>query len=63
LRLVFYSLQQGDQVRVFLSGKGVEIDRIDDAAFEVKSRPRRYWMQEANFLSFSGCWRGSRLGR
>ena len=26
LRLALYSLKQGDQVRIFLSGKGVEID-------------------------------------
>ena len=30
LRLALYSLEQGDEVRVFLSGKGVEIDRIED---------------------------------
>ena len=30
LRLALLSLQQGDQVRIFLSGKGVDIDKIED---------------------------------
>jgi uncharacterized protein involved in oxidation of intracellular sulfur len=30
LRLALYSLELGDDVRIFLSGKGVEIDRISD---------------------------------
>jgi len=38
LRLALYSLQQGDAVRIFLSGKGVEIDRIDNPKFDVKTQ-------------------------
>jgi len=30
LRLALYSPQQGDGVRIFLSGRGVEIDHIED---------------------------------
>jgi uncharacterized protein involved in oxidation of intracellular sulfur len=37
LRLAAYSLEQGDTVRIFLSGKGVEIDRIQDSKFDVKA--------------------------
>jgi uncharacterized protein involved in oxidation of intracellular sulfur len=36
LRLASYSLKQGDGVKIFLSGRGVEIDRIADAKFDVK---------------------------
>ena len=31
LRLALYSLEQGDPVRIFLSGKGVEIDCTSSA--------------------------------
>ena len=31
LRLALFSLQQGDSVRIFLSGKDVEIDQIGRA--------------------------------
>ena len=30
LRLALFSLQQGDTVRIFLSGKGVDLDKIED---------------------------------
>ena len=40
LRLASYSLKQGDQVRIFLSGRGVEIDKISDAKFDVKKLAR-----------------------
>lgn len=36
LRLASYSLKQGDEVKLFLSGRGVEIDRIADAKLDVK---------------------------
>ena len=38
LRLALYSLKQGDEVRVFLSGRGVEIDQIEDPKFDVKDQ-------------------------
>ncbi len=37
LRLALYALQQGDSVRIFLSGRGVEIDQIEDPKFDVKT--------------------------
>ena len=37
LRLAHYSLEQGDQVKIFLSGRGVEIDQIEDERFNVKA--------------------------
>jgi uncharacterized protein involved in oxidation of intracellular sulfur len=41
LRLALYSLDQGDEVRIFLSGKGVEIDRIGAPKFDVKGQAQK----------------------
>ncbi len=41
LRLALYSLQQGDNVRLFVSGKGVEIDQINDPKFDVKGQAQK----------------------
>lgn len=41
LRLALYSLEQGDEARLFLSGKGVEIDRIEDSNFNVKAQAEK----------------------
>ena len=55
LRLALYSLQQGDQVRIFLSGKGVEIDHIDDAAFDVKGQAQKVVNAGGQFLACGTC--------
>ena len=34
LRLANYSLKQGDTVKIFLVGKGVELDKISDAEIQ-----------------------------
>ena len=36
LRLALYSLDQNDEVNIYLSGKGVEIDKIGDSKFKVR---------------------------
>ena len=36
LRLTGYSLKQGDTVKSFLAGRGVELDQITDAKFDVQ---------------------------
>lgn len=41
LRLALYSLEHGDEVRIFLSGKGVEIDSIADSKFNVKGQAQK----------------------
>jgi len=38
LRLALYSLEQGDEVHIFLSGKGVEIDRVEDPCVQQEVR-------------------------
>ncbi|MBN1919510.1 MAG: DsrE family protein [Verrucomicrobia bacterium] len=55
LRLALYSLEQGDQVRVFLSGKGVEIDRIQDSKFNVKDQAQKVLDAGGEFLACGAC--------
>lgn len=55
LRLALYSLEQGDQVRIFLSGKGVDIDKIDDPKFDVKGQARKALDAGAQLLACGAC--------
>lgn len=55
LRLALYSLEQGDEVRIFLSGRGVEIDRIKDAKFDVKEQARKVLDAGGKFLACGAC--------
>lgn len=55
LRLALYSLQQGDEVRIFLSGKGVEIDRIDNPKFDVKTRAQKALDAGVRFFACGSC--------
>jgi len=55
LRLALYSLQQGDQVRIFLSGRGVDIDKIQDLAFDVKGQARKVLDAGGTFLACGTC--------
>ena len=55
LRLALYSLQQGDEVRIFLSGKGVEIDQINDPKSDVKSQARKVLDAGGRFFACGTC--------
>ena len=55
LRLALYSLEQGDDVRIFLSGKGVEIDQIEDPKFDVKNQAQRILEAGGQFLACGAC--------
>ena len=55
LRLALYSLQQGDRVRIFLSGKGVEIDRIEDPNFNVKAQAEKVLQAGGQFFACGSC--------
>ena len=55
LRLALYSLQQGDKVRIFLSGKGVEIGRIKDPKFDVKAQAQKVLDAGGQFLACGAC--------
>lgn len=55
LRLALYSLGQGDEVRVFLSGKGVEIGQIEDPKFDVKGQAQKVLDAGGQFLACGAC--------
>jgi sulfur relay (sulfurtransferase) complex TusBCD TusD component (DsrE family) len=55
LRLALYGLEQGDDVRIFLSGKGVEIDRIEDLKFNVKAQSQKVLDAGGQFLACGAC--------
>ncbi len=55
LRLALYSLEQGDKVRIFLSGKGVDIDKIEDVAFDVKDYAQKVLDAGGEFLACGAC--------
>lgn len=55
LRLALYSLEQGDEVHIFLSGKGVEIDRIEDSQFDVKTLAQKVLDKGGQFLACGAC--------
>ena len=55
LRLALFSLEQGDQVRIFLSGKGVEIDEIEDPKFDVKGAAQKVLDAGGEFLACGTC--------
>jgi uncharacterized protein involved in oxidation of intracellular sulfur len=55
LRLALYSLEQGDEVHIFLSGKGVEIDQIVDAKFDVKTQAQKVLDAGGLFLACGAC--------
>lgn len=55
LRLALFSLKQGDQVRIFLSGRGVEIDQIEDETFDVKALAQQVLDAGGQFHACGAC--------
>ena len=55
LRLALYSIEQGDKVRIFLSGKGVDIDKVDDPTFDVKDQAQKVLDAGGQFLACGAC--------
>jgi uncharacterized protein involved in oxidation of intracellular sulfur len=55
LRLASYSLKQGDAVKVFLVGKGVELDQINDPKFDVQGQARAVLECGGQFLACGTC--------
>ena len=55
LRVANYSLKQGDSVKVFLIGKGVELDKIDDPKFKVQEEARTLLDAGGQFLACGTC--------
>ncbi len=55
LRLAQYALKEGDHVRIFLSGRGVEMDQIEDSKFDVKQIAQEVLDAGAEFLACGTC--------
>ena len=55
LRLALFSLERGDQVRIFLSGRGVEIDQIQDPKFDVKAQAQKVLDAGGKFSACGTC--------
>ena len=55
LRLALYSVEHGDTVRIFLSGKGVDIDKIEDPTFDVKTQAQKVLDAGGEFLACGAC--------
>ena len=55
LRLASFSLKQDDEVKIFLSGRGVDIDKISDANFDVKKLAREVLDAGGKFLACGTC--------
>jgi len=54
-RLANYSSDQGDGVTVFLLGKGVELDQIEDAKFDVHEQARTFLGKNGKILACGTC--------
>ncbi len=55
LRLANYSLKQGDTVKIFLVGKGVELDQINDPKFNVREQAQAVLDAGGQFLACGTC--------
>lgn len=55
LRLANYSLKQGDTVKLFLVGKGVELDQISDSKFNVREQAQAVLDAGGQFLACGTC--------
>ena len=54
-RVAQYALDAGDDVSVFLIGKGVDLDRIDDATYNVKEKAQAYQAAGGKILACGTC--------
>lgn len=55
LRLANYSLKQEDEVKIFLSGRGVELDQISDPKFDVKKLANEVLDSGGKFFACGTC--------
>jgi uncharacterized protein involved in oxidation of intracellular sulfur len=54
-RVAQYALEQGDEVRMFLLGKGVELERIKDPKFDVQEKARAFQAAGGRILACGTC--------
>jgi sulfur relay (sulfurtransferase) complex TusBCD TusD component (DsrE family) len=55
LRLALYGLERGDAVSIFLSGRGVEIEGIEDSKFDVGAQVHRVLDAGGRFFACGSC--------
>lgn len=55
LRLGNYAVSQGDEVRVFLLGKGVELDQIEEEKFNIRQQAESLLEAGGNILACGTC--------
>ncbi len=54
-RLANYSADNGDSVSIFLLGKGVELDQINDAKFDVQGHARTFIAKGGKIMACGTC--------
>lgn len=55
LRLANYALKEGDEVKIFLLGKGVELDQIEDPKFDVRKQADDFLASGGQILACGTC--------
>jgi len=55
MRLGNYAAKEGDDVGVFLVGKGVELDRIEDDRFDVRAQAEAFLSESGRILACGTC--------
>jgi len=55
LRLARFSLAKGDEVKIFLLGKGVEIEEIENEKFDVKRQIKEFLQMKGEILACGTC--------
>ena len=55
LRLALFSLKKGDEVKIFLLGKGVDIETIVDPQFDVASESKQVLEAGGKFFACGTC--------
>lgn len=61
LRVANFALGQGDEVKVFLVGKGVELERIDDERFNVREQTEKCVEAGGKILACGTCLRARNM--
>ena len=61
-RLGIYSLDQGDEVNMFLLAKGVECDNLDNSVFPINEDIRSYLDKGGKTFSCTSCMRIRKKG-
>ena len=55
LRLGNFAAKEGDDVGIFLTGKGVELDRITDSQFDVRGQSETFLNNRGRIMACGTC--------